>query len=113
MDKQDKLTLLQYLIFIRGKLQHLSIELLTMGEDTSKVDASEKKLAEQIDLLRSQVLSEWQGNADEILNSLRSLNSEAQNAIRQIRTAENKAEKVNQVVSILDQGIALVAKILR
>ena len=34
MNNDDKLALLRYLIFIRGKLQHLSIELLLQGQDT-------------------------------------------------------------------------------
>jgi len=112
MKKNEKLELLNYLIFIRGKLQRLSIELLVDGEDTSKVDAAEKKLAAQIDKLRSNLMQQWQGNAQNILTELRDLNQKAQGKIREMRNATNKADKVSEVVSILDKGLKLVSDLL-
>lgn len=105
----EKLDLLKYLIFIRGKLQHLSIELLTMGEDTTKVDAKEKKLAVQINKLRADVMQEWQGNATQIMSELQALNEKAQNKIREMREAVDKTQSISDFLGILDKGLALVA----
>ncbi|MEX2499988.1 MAG: hypothetical protein WD397_14050 [Wenzhouxiangellaceae bacterium] len=112
MKTDDKLELLNYLIFIRGKLQRLSIELLSQGEDTSRVDAAEKKLAAQINKLRANLMQRWQGNAKDVLAELRDLNEKAQDKVRQMRDATNKAEKASEVVGILDKGLDLVSGIL-
>ncbi|GAB4186891.1 MAG: hypothetical protein Tsb002_11710 [Wenzhouxiangellaceae bacterium] len=112
MNTNDKLDLLRYLIFIRGKLQHLSIELLTMGQDTAQVDAAEKKLATDINLLRSKVMDDWSGNADNIMQQLRDLNEEAQGKIRELRSATDKAQKVTEFVAILDKGLGLLSGLL-
>lgn len=112
METNDKLELLRYLIFIRGKLQHLSIELLTMGEDTTQVDNAEQKLADDIQMLRGQVMAQWQGDAQVVLGQLRNLNEKAQDKIREMRAAVDKAQKITDFVGILDQGLALVAKLV-
>lgn len=109
MTTNEKLDLLKYLIFIRGKLQHLSIELLTMGEDTSKVDAKEKKLAAQINKLRGAVMQDWQGDASQIMSELQSLNEKAQAKIREMRDAVDKTQALSDFLGILDKGLALVA----
>lgn len=111
MHTQDKLDLLRYLIFIRGKLQHLSIELLTEGEDTTAVDEVESKLADHINRLRSSVMERWQGDATQVMSQLRDLNDKAQEKIRQLRTATDKAEKLSDFVGLLDQGLSLVARL--
>ncbi len=108
----EKLDLLKYLIFIRGKLQHLSIELLTMGKDPAKVDAVEKKLAVQINKLRAKVMDEWQGNASQILSELQDLNEKAQAKIREMRNAVDKTQALSDFLGILDKGLALVADVL-
>jgi hypothetical protein len=112
MNNNEKLSLLKYLIFMRGKLQHLSFELLIAGRDTSKVDAREEKLAKQIDVIRSRVMESWQGNASQIMGELRSLNNKAQEKIRQMRASVDKTKKLTEFVSILDQGLALVGKLI-
>lgn len=112
MQTNEKLELLRYLIFIRGKLQHFSIELLTLGQDTKPVDAAEAKLAADIDLLRSKVMQDWQGDAQAIMTQLRGLNEKAQDKIRDLRNAVDKAQKLTEFVKVLDQGLGLVAGIV-
>lgn len=112
MKKNEKLDLLNYLIFIRGKLQSLIIELMLEGQDTAKVEAAEKKLDTQIDQLRSKLMQQWQGDADTILAELRDLNEKAQGKIREMRNATNKAEKAGEVVKVLDKGLDLISSIL-
>lgn len=113
MTQNDKLELLRYLIFIRGKLQHLSIELLTLGQDSSQVDEAENKLAQRIETLRGQVMQDWQGDANQIMDQLKALNEKAQNKIRELRNAVDKAQKITDFVQILDQGLALVTGLVK
>jgi len=112
MKKNKKLELLNYLIFIRGKLQSLIIELALEGQDTARVEAAEKKLAAQIGKLRSRLMRQWQGDADSIMTELRDLNDKAQSKIREMRNVTNKAEKAGEVVKILDKGLNLISGIL-
>jgi len=109
MESNDKLELLRYLIFIRGKLQHLSIELLIKGQDSSQIDTVEKKLAADIDMLRAKVMQSWNGDAQQILSELKALNEKAQDKIRQLRKAVNKAKKLTELVSLLNQGLSLLS----
>jgi len=112
MNTEDKLELLRYLIFIRGKIQHLSMELLVQGQDTGEVDAREKKLAVQIDTLRGQVMDDWSADAAQVMSDLRALNEQVQTAIRDLRASTDKAEKISRVVQLLDKGLAEVARLI-
>jgi hypothetical protein len=44
MTQDEKLALVRYLIFLRGKLQGLAIELIMLGESPTKVNGAEKNL---------------------------------------------------------------------
>lgn len=113
MTNDDKLELLRYLIFLRGKLQHLSIELLIEGVDTTSVDQAEQKLAQRIDTLRSQVMQNWVGDAQQIMTELRDLNDKAQAKIRDLRESADKAAKLSEFVGLLDQGLQLLAGLVK
>ena len=109
MESHDKLELLRYLIFIRSKLQHLSIELLIKGQDSSQIDTIEKKLASDIDTLRAKVMQTWNGDAQQILTNLKNLNEKAQDKIRQLRKTVDKVQKLTELVSLLNQGLSLLS----
>ena len=112
MTQNEKLDLLRYLIFIRGKVQHLSIELLTMGQDTSQVDAVEQKLTQKINALRGQIMQDWQGDASQVMSELKAINEKAQDKIRDLRVAVDKTQKVNEFVEILDKGLGLLSGLI-
>ena len=46
---------------------------------------------------------------DRVLSELQALNEKAQDKIRQMRAAVDKANKVTELVGILDKGLSLVA----
>lgn len=113
MTNDDKLALLRYLIFLRGKLQHLSIELLIEGVDSTSVDQAEQQLAQRIDILRGQVMQDWLGDAQQVMGELRDLNDKAQAKIRDLRSAADKAAKLSEFASVLDQGLQLLAGLVK
>ena len=112
MTQNEKLELLRYLIFIRGKVQHLSIELLIMGQDSSQVDQVEQQLTQKINALRGQIMQDWQGDAGTVMNELKAINEKAQSKIRDLRAAVDKAQKVTEFVKILDQGLGLLTSLV-
>ncbi|NNJ64763.1 MAG: hypothetical protein HKP16_04300 [Xanthomonadales bacterium] len=112
MTRQQKLELLRFLIFLRGKLQNLSIELLMLGEDPSKVDAAEKKLARLINKLRVNLMRSWQGNAANLMADLRKRNERAQRRLRELKDAQDRAGKIADILKEIDDGLSAVLQIL-
>ena len=90
MKQEEKLELVRFLIFLRGKLQNLSIELLMLGEDPSKVDAAEKKLAGHINRLRVNLMRSWQGSAANLMTDLRQRNERAQRRLRELKESRDR-----------------------
>ena len=112
MTQEEKLELVRFLIFLRGKLQNLSIELLILGEDTSKVDAAEKKLARQINKLRVNLMRSWQGDAANLMADLRNRNERAQRRLRELKDAQDRAGKIADILTDIDDGLGAVLQIL-
>ena len=63
MTPREKLDFVNYLIFLRGKLQGLAIKLLLEGQPHDEVDEAEQRLAELIRRLRVDIMQQWQGDA--------------------------------------------------
>jgi hypothetical protein len=112
MKQEEKLELVRFLIFLRGKLQNLSIELLMLGEDPSKVDAAEKKLATHINKLRVNLMRNWQGSAANLMSDLRQRNERAQRRLRELKDAQDRAGKIADILTEIDKGLGTVLKIL-
>ena len=112
MTRKQKLELLRFLIFLRGKLQNLSIELLMLGEDPAKVDAAEKKLASQINKLRVNLMRSWQGDAANLMADLRQRNERAQRRLSELKDAQDRAGKIADILTEIDQGLGAVLRIL-
>ena len=112
MKQEEKLEVVRFLIFLRGKLQNLSIELLMLGEDTSKVDAAEKKLASLINKLRVNLMRKWQGSAAKLMTDLRERNERAQRRLRELAESRDRAAKIADILTEIDQGMKTVLKLL-
>ena len=112
MTPREKLDFVNFLIFLRGKLQSLAIRLALDGQDHSEVDKAEESLAEIIRRLRVSIMLQWQGDAVEVMKELRVLNNKAQQKVRELEDTVNKAEKVADILSIIDKGLAAVSKLV-
>ena len=112
MTQEEKLELVRFLIFLRGKLQNLSIELLMLGEDPAQVDAAEKKLAGHINRLRINLMQNWQGNAANLMDDLRKRNERAQRRLRELKESRDRAGKIADILAEIDQGMQTVLNLL-
>lgn len=112
MTNDDKLELLRFLVFLRGKLQNLAFELELMGENTTEIDKAEKRAAKAIQTLRVELMRRWQGDASTIMLDLRSLNEAAQRKVRELSEAQGRAQKIADIVGLIDRGLAVVGQIL-
>ena len=108
MNLEDKVELISYLAFVNSKMTRLSIELWARDEDTNEIDRARAKLSKEIDNLRADIAKQWSGRADHVMADLRRLNSRAQEVIRGLDEAADKAGKVTKVLNIFDKGLNLV-----
>ena len=109
MTKDEKIELVNYLIFLRGKLQSLAIKLLMMGEDPEEVDKAEEDLAKQIRFLRVNLMQQWQGDAKQLLATLKQSNEKAQRQLRELKDSQDKAGKLANILGLIDKGLTAVA----
>lgn len=112
MTRDEKRELVGFLIFLRGKLQNLSFELLMLGEDPSKVDAAERKLAGQINRLRVSLMKDWQGSAADLMADLRSRNERAQRRLRELKESQDRAGRIADILALIDEGLGSVMKLI-
>ena len=112
MTQDEKLELVNFLIFLRGKLQSLAIRLLLLGEDPADVDKAEAKLAARIDQLRINMMQQWQGNANTLMAELRQSNQKAQRHLRELKDSQDRAGKLADILSLIDKGLGAVFKLL-
>ena len=112
MTPREKLDFVNFLIFLRGKLQSLAIKLALEGEDHSEVDNAEERLAEIIRRLRVNIMQQWQGDAVAVMEELRDLNAKAQQKVRELERTIEKAEKVAEIIGVIDKGLAAVTRLV-
>ena len=109
MTQDEKIELVNYLIFLRGKLQSLAIKLLLMGEDPEDVDKAEEDLAKKINLLRVNLMQQWQGDAKQLLAELKQSNEKAQRHLRELKDSQDRAAKLANILGLIDRGLGAVA----
>lgn len=109
MTQDEKIELVNYLIFLRGKLQSLAIKLLLMGEDPEEVDKAEEDLAKKINLLRVNLMQQWQGDAKQLLTELKQSNEKAQRHLRELKASQDRADKLANILGLIDRGLGAVA----
>jgi len=112
MTQDEKIELVNFLIFMRGKLQSLAIKLLLMGEDPTKVDEAEEDLAAKITLLRVNLMQHWQGDANKLLAELKQSNEKAQRHLRELEDSQDRAGKLANILGLIDRGLSAVAGLL-
>ena len=112
MTHEEKLELVNFLIFLRGKLQSLAIRLILLGEDPKKVDEAEKRLAKEINKLRINMMLDWQGDAAELMAKLRQSNEQAQRHVRELKDAQQRTAKLANILGLIDRGMESVAGLL-
>ena len=112
MTHEEKLELVNFLIFLRGKLQSLAIRLILMDEDPADVDKAESQLAAEIKKLRINMMQAWQGDAGELMAKLRQSNEQAQRRVRELKDAQDRAAKLADVLGLIDRGLESVSGLL-
>lgn len=108
-DFDRKMEILGFMIFLYGKLIKLAVIVERSGEDSKDVRYREKRAARVIDDLRADMFRTWNGQAKKIMVDLRGINENAQRKVRELETTVDKANKVADILSVIDRAIALVS----
>ena len=112
MTPQERLEFVNYLIFLRGKLQSLSIRLAVDGLETEAVDRAEASLAEAIRTLRVRIMQNWAADATQTMAELRRINDNAQRKVRELEAAVDKVAKAAEIAGLIDRGLAAVMNLV-
>ena len=110
----NKETLIHSLNETYRKGQKLELNLRFKGK-TSEVDQVRAKcneLSDRIDDLIAEAMKDWLGNADTLIDEVKSINSNLQSSIRDIKHEIKMGEKVVKAISYLDQAIDIAKKLL-
>lgn len=108
-DFDEKLKVLNFLVFQYGKLINLAVILEQQGLDSSEAREREKEAMQKIDKLRSEMFRTWNGQTQQLMTELRAINQSAQRKVRELKSAVDKVGKVASILGEIDRALALVA----
>ena len=109
---ENKIKIVNFLIFLRGKLQSLRFVLEDKGLNPQKAIAQEKELAKIIEQLHVNLYDSWNGQVTGVIGDLRGINNLAQKKVRELQSTVEKAKKVLEIAKIVDQGIKIAAGLM-
>ncbi len=103
-----KLEILSFLLFLYSKLIRLSLIVEQQGEDATSVRQQESEALILIDALRGDMIRNWNGQADILMQDLRAINEQAQRKVRELESAVKKVEKLAEIIGVIDKAINLI-----
>jgi len=113
MTQESKQEVIQRLLVGNQKAQILEISLRFKGkgDEADKVAQKASELSSRIDALLSQVLEDWLGQADAIIQEVKDANTSLQQSIRKIKQGVKTTENLVKAIGFLDDLIATATKI--
>lgn len=113
MNKESKQEVIQRLLIGKQKAHILetSLRFKGEGEEADKVAQKANELSNQIDILLAQVLGDWLGQTDAIVQEVKIANSSLQQSIRKIRQGVKSAQNLVKAIGFLDDLIATATQI--
>ena len=103
---------MNFLIFLRGKIEGLSFDLLIEGEDTTELDSAQGRLDRVIRDLRRSLMENWRRSAATTLADLRRANRNIQDNIRELKEDMSKLQKVVNIIGKVDDVVGLARGLL-
>jgi hypothetical protein len=71
-----------------------------------------ERLGDEIDRLRGSVLATWKGDAERLTTTVRGLNEEIEESIKELEASQNTAEAAVKVAGKVDDAIKAAGKLL-
>lgn len=114
-NQESKQELIRRLLIAKEKAHMLEIILRFRGLRTEAETVAEHTsvLSGQIDSLIIEVMTDWLGQADEIIEAVRHANVSIQAAIRDIEKGKKIAQGIVKAIGLIDDASSLVKSVLR
>jgi len=105
-----KQEVIQNLLATKTKAYQAEVKLLLKGkpEEADKVKTHGKELSRKIDDLIGQTMSEWTGNANNIIKDVKAINTKVQRSISEIQKNVKVAKNVVKLVGYIDDVVEIV-----
>jgi hypothetical protein len=113
MTEENKQEVITRLLIGKQKAHKLetSLRFKGKGEEADKVAQKASELSNQIDTLLAQVLEDWLGQTDAIIQEVKTANTALQQSIRKIQQGVKTAENLVKALGFLDDLIATATQI--
>jgi ubiquinone biosynthesis protein UbiJ len=113
MTEENKQEVIQRLLIGKQKAHILETSLRFKGEgdEADKVAQKASELSNQIDTLLAQVLDDWLGQTDAIIQGIKKSNTSLQQSIRKIQQGVKTTENLVKAIGFLDDLIAIATQI--
>ena len=96
----------------QGQLAELSLRFQGKPDEADKIWASNARLSTEIDILIGRMMEEWLGAADRATKDLAAANAKLEAAVADIKKQIEVAQKVVEVLGLLDDALAIAKKAL-
>lgn len=109
----EKQKIIQCLLATKTKAYQAEVILLLKKKPVlaDEVKTHGKELSRKIDLLIKESISDWLGEAEDIISSVKMTNEKIQRSIRGIQKDVKVAENVVKIVGFIDDIVKIVATI--
>ena len=109
-----KRDVLKKITSLKQKADLYAVELRLQGK-TKEADQAEKR-AKRIEALNrkliTQLMSQWRGTADKVIEDIAIINAAVQRSIAAVRSAKATANNIAKGIALLDDAVSLVSGIL-
>jgi len=96
----------------KGQKFELNLRFKGKTSEADQVRVKCNELSDRIDDLIAEAMKDWLGNADTLIDEVKSINSNLQSSIRDIKHEIKMGEKVVKAIGYLDQAIDIAKKLL-
>lgn len=107
--KAKKESIVQKLLVTNQKVTTMRTRLLIQGEagKAAEVQAKGQELTREIDSLLAQIMSNWAGSADQLVQDISGLNTNLQSTINKVKQRAQTAEQVVKAIGLIDDAISI------
>lgn len=114
MQMNEKQILIQSLLAAKTKSYTAEFELLLKGntDKAEQVRIAGKVLTRQIDSLIAQTMVDWVGDASELNQKVKSINTKIQRSISEIKSDVNTVNNVIKLVGFIDEVVNIAASLV-
>jgi hypothetical protein len=91
----------------------ISLRFKGKGDEADKFARDATKLSDKIDMLLAQVMDDWLGDSETVIQGIKKANTSLQQSVQNIKQGVKTAENVAKAIGFIDDLIAIATQITR